>query len=327
MRWNASTTPTTFVVWMYLSTKIAVMHRIILLAVAFSATSLMAQSYYKQLVKSVEVPVTVEQAFTMWTTVEGVQSFLCEQANIGGKPGEAYEIFFSMDYPEGSRGNEGGTITQYWDNQKLGFTWNAPPTFEALRKAGDRTEVFVVFSPEEGQMTKVTLGQIGWKEGSDWDELYTYFDKAWTAVLQAYEEAAWKKAMEPFAFLEGRWQQQDDATRFLQCTFDKKLAEASLYTLLSDGNQQINESFQILLDLNGWNFVPFLLTQDGDKVGIAQFLLVKQGDGLVQFYNGTVPFPEDVFFTKDSDNTITYRQVGNVNGLAQEVVRTYQRVE
>jgi uncharacterized protein YndB with AHSA1/START domain len=88
---------------------------------------------------------------------------------------------FNLTRPLGERGSEGCTVVAFERPTFVVFTWNAPPSIPAIR-AGRKTRVEVRMTPlPEG--TSVTLEHSGWGTGSDWDEAFSYFERAWDTVL------------------------------------------------------------------------------------------------------------------------------------------------
>lgn len=88
-----------------------------------------------------------------------------------------------MDAPEGSRGSEGCTVLSYLPMKMLAFTWNAPPSIPTLREAEARTQVVLQFTETGNGDVKVSLSQLGFGKGEDWDKYYDYFSRAWPRVL------------------------------------------------------------------------------------------------------------------------------------------------
>ena len=64
----------------------------------------------------------------------------------------------------------------------ISFTWNAPPHLPEAR--AQRTYVTVRMKPASDTETDVTLFHGGWGDGGQWDQAYTYFDRAWGNVLK-----------------------------------------------------------------------------------------------------------------------------------------------
>lgn len=138
------------------------------------------------LLKERSIPAPVNEVWNAWTTEKGLQSFLCETAAVELKPGGAYEILFAVDAPEGERGSEGCQVVSVTPRSSLTFTWNSPPSLPEVRK--QRTNVIVELTPSKaGDSTNVRLLSIGWGTGEQWQASYTYFDSAWSTVLDWLE--------------------------------------------------------------------------------------------------------------------------------------------
>jgi uncharacterized protein YndB with AHSA1/START domain/uncharacterized protein YciI len=125
---------------------------------------------------------TPSEIWPMWTTNEGLRSFFAEDCNVELRPGGPFEIYFSKTEPYGQRGSEDCKVLSYLPNRLLSFEWNAPPKFGEIRDI--RTIINVQLTPVGSDSTRVTLDQLGWGTGDNWDSLHDYFDKAWHFVLE-----------------------------------------------------------------------------------------------------------------------------------------------
>ena len=135
------------------------------------------------------VSMDVESAWRLWTTSEGLESWLCPAAKVELRIGGPFEIYFMPDAPEGERGSDGCKVLSFLKNRMLSFTWNAPPSIPETRSA--RTFVVVEWEPK-GDKTLVTLTHSGWptdRSEGRWNETYAYFGEAWKAVMEAFERA------------------------------------------------------------------------------------------------------------------------------------------
>jgi uncharacterized protein YndB with AHSA1/START domain len=130
--------------------------------------------------KEVLVGAPLEDVWRAWTTEEGVR-FIAEGARIDLRPGGPFEWYFSMDAPEGSRGGEGNTVLSIDPMRFIGFEWNAPPSFPAIRK--QKHQVLLQLEPLGARRTRVVLTALGFGAGQQWKEVHAYFDDAWAAVL------------------------------------------------------------------------------------------------------------------------------------------------
>ncbi|HZF78664.1 MAG TPA: SRPBCC domain-containing protein [Rubrivivax sp.] len=165
---------------------------------------LMAQAAEKAIDKEVVIAAPLAQAWSAWTTREGIVGFFAPDARIEPRPGGAFQIFFD---PGAAPGNKGADDTRYLALQPmkmLSFDWNAPPHLPEAR--AQRTFVVVRFAPLDDKTTRVTLHHTGWGEGGPWDQAYVYFDRAWGVVLsnlkkrfdsgQPYDWTDWLKQLE-----------------------------------------------------------------------------------------------------------------------------------
>lgn len=125
------------------------------------------------------------EVWLKWTTHQGLKSFIGDDNKIDFRPGGAFEIYFIMDAPEGSRGGEGNKILSFLPEKMLSFSWNAPPTIPEIRTHSHKTWVVVQFEAINENQTVITLDHLGWLDGEKWDETIDYFENAWNIVLSS----------------------------------------------------------------------------------------------------------------------------------------------
>lgn len=137
------------------------------------------------------VAAPARDAFALWTTNEGVQSFFPGAKNGGTDirlaPGGPFEIYFLPDNPEGMRGCDGCVFLGFEEGRMLSFTWTNRPD-HAVRPY--RTHVTLRFEPLTPTVTRVSLEQDGWGESAEWKVARDYFADAWPRVLAAFRERA-----------------------------------------------------------------------------------------------------------------------------------------
>lgn len=136
--------------------------------------------------KEVTVAGTREEAWKLWTTTEGLRLWFTPYSSIELKIGGKFEILFSMDAPEGSRGSEGCRVLSYLPNEMLSFEWNAPPSLPDMRDL--HHFVVVQFEQASADSVKVKLTDLGFGEGDGWTAVYDYFDAAWGRVMANFEK-------------------------------------------------------------------------------------------------------------------------------------------
>ena len=129
----------------------------------------------------------VAEVWRAWTTTEGIESFFAPKAaKVEPVPGGAFELWFRVDNPEGSRGSEGCLVHSVKPMEQLVFQWNAPPEISSIRKL--RTLVYLDFKPLPDNRTEVTLRNFGYGTGEDWAKAKAYFQNAWPAVMGSLEK-------------------------------------------------------------------------------------------------------------------------------------------
>ena len=115
-----------------------------------------------------------------WTTSSGMKA-LGWDSSIELRIGGPYEIYFDPSAPIGLKGGEGLRVLSFLPERMLSTEWNAPPKFPETRKL--RTWIVVNFDAPTVASTRVTVTHLGWGEGGEWPEVYSYFEQAWPVVL------------------------------------------------------------------------------------------------------------------------------------------------
>jgi uncharacterized protein YndB with AHSA1/START domain len=131
--------------------------------------------------KQVVVNATLDQAWQAWTTREGIVAFMAPDAKIEPRVGGAFQIYFDPLAAAGEKGADDMRFMALQPKKMLSFDWNAPPSLPEAR--AQRSFVVVRFEPVGERQTQVTLHHTGWGSGGEWDQAYTYFDRAWGSVL------------------------------------------------------------------------------------------------------------------------------------------------
>jgi uncharacterized protein YndB with AHSA1/START domain len=151
----------------------------ICLCILFAASA--ASAAERAIDKEVVVNATVDQVWSAWTTRAGIISFFAPDAEIDPHPDGAFHIYFNPDVSPGMRGADDMRFLALQPKKMISFDWNAPPKFPEVRK--QRTFVVLRMEPVSESKTHLSLHQTGWGEGGEWDQVYAYFDQAWSIVL------------------------------------------------------------------------------------------------------------------------------------------------
>ncbi len=140
-----------------------------------------------------------EEVFAAYTSSAGWKSFFGTESKIELRPGGPFEIYFSMEPPEGQRGSEGCVVLSYVPGRMFSYTWNAPPKFAEERK--ERTWVVVTFDDVNAGQTRVRAMHMGFRERAaahpdrkeNYEAVRGYFAKAWPKVFGELKKK-WEKA-------------------------------------------------------------------------------------------------------------------------------------
>ena len=131
--------------------------------------------------KEIVVAAPVAEAWRAWASKEGAESFFAPEAVIEARPDGAYDIHMNPYAEPGMKGADGMRVLGVQENRMISFTWNAPPSLPEARR--QRTVVIVRTEPVDETHTRVSLSQVGWGTGGEWDKAFDYFDRAWGFVL------------------------------------------------------------------------------------------------------------------------------------------------
>lgn len=143
----------------------------------------------KKIVREVVVQATPEAVWKKWTSSEGIGTFFTPHNKVDLRIGGPFEMHFDQSKPEGDRGSEGCQFLAYLPYKMLSFSWNAPHQFEAIRNGDVYTWVVVEINSISEKLTHVKLSHLGWYEHGQWPEVYAYFEKAWTYVMDNFEKS------------------------------------------------------------------------------------------------------------------------------------------
>lgn len=164
-----------------------------------------AQAAERAIDKEVVLKASLDQAWKVWTTREGITSFFAPDAVIEPRVGGAFHIHMDPAAPAGAKGADDMRFMALQPQKMLSFDWNAPPSLPEAR--AQRSFVVVRFFPLTETTTRVTLHHTGWGDGGEWDKAYAYFDKAWAGVLGnlqkrfdtgPYDWSGWLKQLEAY---------------------------------------------------------------------------------------------------------------------------------
>ena len=135
----------------------------------------------RRILKEVVVKAAPEAVFKAWSTSEGIATFFAPEGRVEARPDGLFEVYMNPYAQPGMKGADNMRVLGVQENRMISFTWNAPPHLPQAR--AQRTFVTVRMQPEGASETRVRLTHSGWGDGGEWDQAYTYFDRAWGNVL------------------------------------------------------------------------------------------------------------------------------------------------
>jgi uncharacterized protein YndB with AHSA1/START domain/uncharacterized protein YciI len=137
--------------------------------------------------KEISVKASIDEAWETWTTTKGVNRFFSDNALVELYPGGPFEIYFNSEAKYGTKGSEDCKILSFLPKEYLCFEWNAPPDFGDIRYV--KTQVMLRFEETPRDGVRLIFTQYGWGKTDKWNELYDYFDRAWSMVLDNFKNA------------------------------------------------------------------------------------------------------------------------------------------
>lgn len=137
--------------------------------------------------------VSVDEAWNLWTTNDGIKKFFAPDCNVNLTLGGPYEIFFFPMKPYGQKGTDSSIVLSYLPMKMLSVEWGVPRWFEARKLATEqfnRTYLVLLFS--EGSTpnnTVLDFYHLGFGKGSDWQGVVEYFDspEGWQSIFKRLE--------------------------------------------------------------------------------------------------------------------------------------------
>ncbi len=165
--------------------------RITTVALLCVAAAALLTAQERELHFEVTVPVSVEDAFRMWTDPAVARQFLALEVRIEPWAGGRYETLFDPENdPAGARaGTYGSTVLDITPPERLVFEWESlTPQAAAAELGGERklqlSYVEVRFEAGSLSTTAVHIRHYGFGDDAHWDAAYRYYrDHGWPWIL------------------------------------------------------------------------------------------------------------------------------------------------
>jgi uncharacterized protein YndB with AHSA1/START domain len=132
---------------------------------------------------SITVPMKKNEVWKLFTTDEGLQSWIAPVAKIDMKTGGSirtnYDKTKSVDDSTAIRLD----IINYLEYEMLTLKVNLNNSFPAeVKKQDNNLQEIIQFADSGNGQTKIISTMVGWGQGRDWDSAYSFFEKGndWT---------------------------------------------------------------------------------------------------------------------------------------------------
>ena len=127
-----------------------------------------------------------DEVWELWTTEEGLSSWLCQRANVEPVVGGPYELFWSPDTTKPESDSTLGCRVLSVDRPRLlHFDWRgSDEVADVMNVPGaEVTEVTVQLFPTP-MGTRLEMVHAGWGDGPDWERARTWFARAWEMAFE-----------------------------------------------------------------------------------------------------------------------------------------------
>jgi len=123
------------------------------------------------------VPAPPSEVWSVFASAEGISTWSAPTIAFDLKTGGRWHANYRVGSKPGDPGTIYNTVLSYVPQEMLSMKVGLTETFPAgPRQAGTLFAVTQLF-PAAGGQTRVTTSMLGWGEGTDWDQVYAFFDR------------------------------------------------------------------------------------------------------------------------------------------------------
>jgi len=129
------------------------------------------------------LPVDIKTAWKLFTTDEGLKTWIAPQAHIELTVGGTIVTNYDKDKPLSDPSSIRLPIINYIDGEMLTLKVNLNDNFDQSARNEDKNLQEVILLKQIGpKKTKVVSLMMGWGKGANWDKVYDFFVKGneWT---------------------------------------------------------------------------------------------------------------------------------------------------
>lgn len=141
------------------------------------------------ILKHVTLPISPTETFRISSDSSGLESWLCEKAEVEPKIGGKYELFWVPTDPENDS-TIGCRVTALEQGRLIAFQWRSPRQFKAFANSADPLTHVVVVLHGVKEGTAVTLIHSGWRSSPEWLQAAEWQAVAWDFAFQALADRA-----------------------------------------------------------------------------------------------------------------------------------------
>lgn len=141
----------------------------------------------RTLCHEIEAPVSLNEAWALWSTSEGLRAWMAPVAAIELRVGGLWEASYDPAARLGDAGNIHNRVLAFLPERMLAISIDrAPPGFEHADLARTLWTV-VEFEPVDAARTRVRVSMTGFGAGAGYDALYSMFDWGNAHTLRTFE--------------------------------------------------------------------------------------------------------------------------------------------
>jgi uncharacterized protein YndB with AHSA1/START domain len=119
----------------------------------------------------------IAEVWNMFTTTEGLRSFMASVVQVDFRVGGKWEASYKVDAKIDDSENIVNEILSYLPFEMLSIRIvSTPPGFPSSMVAKHIWTV-MQFEAMSNEQTRVKISMLGWQAGPEWDEVYTLFDR------------------------------------------------------------------------------------------------------------------------------------------------------
>ena len=129
------------------------------------------------------LPCGPAEAFRLFTTGPGLESWLAPRAEVEPRVGGRYELYWNPADPSDNH-TRGCVITALVQDELVAFDWRGPAALAAGMNDDPLTHVVVSFVPI-ATGTRVHLLHSGWRGSPEGQAARAWFEQAWAMAFEA----------------------------------------------------------------------------------------------------------------------------------------------